>query len=161
MLLTEAIRAFNTIKKGAYTKLIYSTEVPVKAAYKDNVKITKFCVTTGRFGINYGNLASVKNREEDRTKTYKKNLNKEWILRNIIEYNKNTDKFYLNVYGTPNKSKYVYILTEGNKTRILNNLNTVKEYIQNSYFTKKCDSPTKFYKINLTNVHRIGNATIA
>lgn len=154
MFLDEAIRTFTKIKKGVYTNFIYQTEVPVKAAFKDSVRIVKFCKATGRFGIKYGNLKSVKEKEVT-GKSIKKNLNKEWVLKDIVEYNKNTDKFYLNVYASPNKNKYIYVITENGVTRTATDLFSVKECVQNSYLNKRCDTPKEFYKINLENVLKV------
>lgn len=157
MLLTEAIRTFNKIKHGVYTRLIYSTNVPIKSKYQNNLVITKYCSTIARFGINYGNLSSV--RAKDETHVPVKKSNKEWILKNIIEYNKNTDKFYLNVYTAKNnfKPRYFYLVSGmGVANKMVKDLNEYKEYIQDSYLNKKCSSFEGFYKINLDNVHRIG-----
>jgi len=158
MNLTEAIRKFNDIKKGTYTNLVYCTEIPVKAEFKDKIRITKYSNATARFGINYGNLASVKNKEKSTEDTKKKNSNKKWILKDIIEYNTNTDKFYLNVYNSPNKSKSIFIIKEeGKGTRTVKDLTTVEDYILKSYLNKKdCPSTKEFYKVNLDNVISIG-----
>ena len=159
MELSKAIRTLNSLRKGTYTNFTYTSEVPVKAEFKDIVKITKYCNATGRFGIHYGNLTSVKNREADSTIIPKKAKtdNKVWILKNMIEYNKNTDKFYLNVYSSPNKTKKFYMVSEnGKETRMIKSLDEVEKYVLPSYLKRTNNHTTEFYKVTLDNVLKIG-----
>ena len=157
MLLTEIIKTMATIKKGTFTKLCYKTEVPVKASCKDKIKIVKFNKTVARFGINYGNLASVKAKaSNDEAPKKKSNPNKEWVLRNIIEYNKNTEKFYLNVYPATCRSNSVYVIYKDNKVITSNSLSPYKDMIQESYLNRKYNGVNEFYKVNIDNVISVG-----
>ena len=157
MLLTEAIRTFVNIKPGTFTKFAYRSEVPVKAKYKDNVKIVKYSKAIGRFGIKYTNLKSVKEQlSQVPKKDYKKNPNEYWIFKNILKYNKNTDKYYMTVYTSQHKNKNVFLVYTDKGLDIVHDLNGFKEYVLPSYFNKK-SSGKETYCVCLDNVIYVGN----
>lgn len=152
MELVNAIKLFTTVKPGTYQRLVFSTDVPVKAAYKKNIWITKQSCSVVRFGINYRNV--VKKDPVVTGKKYVKNPNKYWILKNIIEYNKNTDKFYLNVYKSNTKPNVTYFIYKDNTMFVTTNKEDIKEYVIDSYYNKKNDGP--LFKVCLNNVLSVG-----
>lgn len=150
MKLEDAIRKFTSIKNGTYQHFEFNTDVPVKAKYKNEISIKKHTFTVARFGINYGKI-----KKNNSNNKIKKNNNKYWILKNVIEYNKNTDKFYVNAYKSPNKPNSVYVVyNNGNVIGFYNSKDDIREYVIDSYFRNN-DSP--IYKVCLDNVINVGN----
>ena len=151
MKLNEVINKLNEVKNGTFQCFNYKTDLPVRAAYKkQGISITKLCNTTARFGIFYGNVVDLSDRGP-----YKKPENKEWIIKNKLEHNTDKDRYYVNVYTGPNKSKVQYILNNnGVSTHITKD--EAKEYVIDSYFNGKSSTPSKIFKINIDNVISIG-----
>lgn len=145
----------NDIKPGVFTRLVYTTELPLKAEYKkQGYKVVKTCEMTTRFGIHYGNIKEVKERNESYSKETRKNDNIEWVVKNIIQYNKEKDSYYLCTYPTKkgrNTSATYNIFTPNG------NFYKVKDFDKNlvidSYWNKKV---TNMMKININNVLKIG-----
>lgn len=151
--LVKAIKLFTTIKPGTYQRFLFHSEVPVKAAYKKSVCITKQSCAVARFGISYKNIIKKDTNKKD-SKKYIKNPNKYWIFKNIIEYNKNTDKFYVNAYKSSTRPVVTYYVYKDNSVFITKNKDDIKEYVIDSYFKKSNDGP--LYKVCLNNVLSIG-----
>lgn len=160
MELNNAIKKMVTVKKGAFTPITYRTELPIKAKYKTNFKVVKESHGMGRFGIFYGNIASVKERAA--SAPVKGNDNEVWILKNTIKYNKNTKKFYLVVYtanATNAKIKSVYKVvdtTTGAEVLVTNNKFDLEEYVIASYFKPNNGSKVELFSVNLDNVISVG-----
>lgn len=155
MNLNTIINVITNIKKGTFTRIKYMTDVPVKAKYKkQGVSITKIGFMTTRFGIHYPNIKSVKSVQD---KKYVHNDNLEWIIKDIIQHNKNNNNDYLCTYPTEKgrNSKFKYIITTPNMTVYSDTLKDVSEYVLPSYFNKKGDAVTMM-KININNVLQIG-----
>lgn len=150
MKLEDAIRTFTNIQKGAYTKFIFKSDVKVKAEYKNTVQISKYSIATARFGINYSKTASYVPAK----KTTKKS-NYISILKNILEYNTNTDKFYVTAYTSPNRTRTAYIVyKDGKIVSVSKDKESIREYVTESVYTSKCNQG--IYKVNLANVIRVG-----
>lgn len=150
--LNNIIKAITNIKKGTFIRVRYMTNVPVKSKYKkQGVIITKIGCMTTRFGIHYPNIKSVQDKK------YVHNDNLEWIIKDIIQHNKNNNKDYLCTYPTEKgrNSKFKYIITTPNMTVYSDTLKDVSEYVLPSYFNKKGNTVTMM-KINIDNVLQIG-----
>lgn len=93
MTLQQTINALSTIKKGAITKVHYVTN---KGDYS---KETKTCV---RF-VEYANIKGV-------TPKGKGNPNESHTIKNMLIYNQNTDKYYLQMatIKTNHKAQVTY-----------------------------------------------------
>lgn len=151
------------VKNGTFTRISYVTDVPVNAlAKKNGVSIKKCVESTVRIGINYANLASVRNRsktDNDNTKIRVNNFVP--YLGNKISYNTNTNDYYLNVFTTPNaNTKVTYIETyvvDGKmvKTTLPGNKELLNPWVTPSYL-KKSDSPIDMYRIRLSNLIKVG-----
>lgn len=143
------------IKPGVFTRLTYMSELPLKAEFKKmGYKIIKTTSVTTRFGINYGNIKQVKERDTEK-KSYKMNEALKWIVKDIIQYNSNTGKYYLCTYptekGRNSSSKYDIYL---NGERVMKGVDIIdRNMIINSYWDKKA---TCMMKINIDNVVKIG-----
>lgn len=142
------------IKPGVFTRLTYQTELPLKAVYKkQGYRIVKIHSITTRFGIHYGNIKEVKEREASLSSEKTNNYN--WIMKDNIQYNSNTDKYYLCTYptkkGRNGSWRYVVYLPDGVSFEGLTAIN--KDWVQDSYWNKKS---TNMMKINIDNVIKIG-----
>ena len=150
----------NTIKPGTFVRCTYITELPVKAEYKKlGYKVTKVTSMTTRFGIHYGNIKEVKEKNKEENNNRKVNENLEWIIKDSIQYNKNTENYYLCTYptikGRNSKSRYIvevsHTVNDGkcfDKDGLFD-----KSIIINSYWNKK---PSNMMKININNILNIG-----
>lgn len=144
----------NNVKPGVFTRLTYQTELPLKAEYKkQGYRIVKVNSITTRFGIHYGNIKEVKEREGSDSSEKVNNFN--WVMKNNLQYNSNTDKYYLCTYptkrGRNGSWRYVVYLPDGVTFDGLSDIN--RDWVQDSYWNKKS---TNMMKINIDNVIKIG-----
>lgn len=109
----EILETTKAIKGGRIVRVTYKTELPIKAEFKkQGYKIIKVVETSVRFGVNYHNIANVIKRKMEKETTRKVTNNYEWIIKDRIKHNTNTDKDYL-VFATLPKgsnTKVKYIL---------------------------------------------------
>lgn len=165
MMMNESVlNDISKVKNGTFTRLCYVTDVPVNAlAKKCGVRIKKYVESTVRLGINYGHLASVKNRPHVESDSKPRTNNFVPYLGNKISYNTNTDDYYLNVFTTPNsnsKVKYVqYMSVDGedisDTTWYGENKELLSPWVTPSYL-KKHDTPIDMYRVKMSNVMRVG-----
>lgn len=154
--------AVNTTKNGTCVRLGYVTEVPIKTKYKDDLNVRKLVATTGRLGVEYKNIKSVKERLTSQVAKSVRVNNFSWVIRNKLKYNSNTDKYYLSVASFPKGSntKSVYEVRKGNGLEYFFTEKDLEkfygEYIQPSFFKKKTN-PSEVYIINIDNVFAVGN----
>ena len=145
----------NKIRRGSFVRFTYQSEMPIKAEFKKmGYKIIKTTSVTTRFGINYGNIKQVKEKDTEK-KPYKVNEALKWIVKDVIQYNSNTDKYYLCTYptekGRNSSSKYDIYL---NGERVMKGVDIIdRNMIINSYWDKKA---TCMMKVNIDNVIQIG-----
>ena len=157
MELTKAIETLVRIKKGTFTKFVYKSDVKVKAACKDTVKISKYTVATARFGINYGHLKTTISKGIEKSSNNIKKTNYVSVLKHMIEYNTNTDKYYVTAYTSPNKPKVTYLIyKDGKLDKITNTKSDIREYVTDSVYSTSRINENGIYKVNLDNVIRIG-----
>lgn len=138
------MEVINTIKKGTMFRISYKSELPVKALYKNmGYKVIKVVSETVRTGIDYDNIGVVIERKSNQVENDRpaRANNYEWVIKNSVLYNSNTDKYYVRVVpliknGANKKVKYEVVTPEG--TSELEKLSEeIKERIQNSYFSDK------------------------
>lgn len=149
--------ALKNVKPGTFTRLVYKSEMPVKAEFKKmGYKVVKITSTTTRFGIHYGNIKEVKENASN-DKYFKVNEALKWIVKDIIQYNSNTEKYYLCTYptikGRNSSTKYDIYL---NGERVMEGIDIIdRNMIINSYWSGK-SSKTNMMKINVDNIIKIG-----
>lgn len=148
-------KAVKNIKPGVFTRITYKSEMPLKAEYKKlGYKIIKITSVTTRFGIHYGNIKDVKENKSEGKMSNKIN-NFVWIIKNNIQYNKNTKNYYLCTYptkkGRNSSTKYdVYL----NEEKVFSDIDFIdKAMIIDSYWNKNASN---MMKINIDNVIAIG-----
>lgn len=149
----------NTIKNGTFVRIGYTTEVPLRAKFKNsNITIKKIVITTGRLGVNYKNISKVT------TNTQTSNINRVnnyiWVLKNKLKFNTNTNKYYLPVATIPTGSntQVQYVIFENENKTCVNSKEQLKkysEYIIPSYFTKNTNTP--IFSVNIDNIWKVGN----
>lgn len=156
MELNQIIDKLNNIKKGVFTRLVYTSEVPLRACYKkEGYHIDKYSSITTRFGICYGHIKAILVKSD--IKVISKNNATCWIVKDCIQYNSNTGKNYLCTYPTQkgNHYKCTYTLTDPTGKTITYNEDEMKNlpYVRPSYFKQK---QTYMKKISIDNIISIG-----
>ena len=165
LLREQIISATKEIRGGTIARITYKTEVPVKAEFKkQGYRIIKIVETSVRFGVNYNNISSVILRKSnpDYTPSFRKN-NYEWVIKNRIKHNNQTNKDYLVVASLPSKhnTKVKYII-EGTFVGTIDTGDTIdpnyKHIVIDSYF-KKASESREIRSIsfeNIININKIG-----
>lgn len=147
----------NSIRKGTFFRIVYKTEVPVKAAYKQmGLKVCKVTSVITRTGINYFNIAGVDapSNKKNRVNNY------EPLVKNVLYYNSNTKNSYLNIYpvkGNYSKTKYeFYIDDQRIKTCSADEINFNSDiFKQRSYSSER----PRMQRINIDNIISINGVT--
>lgn len=155
-------------KNGAFLRIGYRTELPVKAAYKkQGIQFFKYTEMSVRLGVNYGNIASViaRKAEEGLVEAAQRANNYEWIVKNKVRHNTSTGKDYLYVanfnqgsnihrcyIGLKNGEVFSIVPEDSKMFQKLN-----EEYMIPSYWTKSSEIP-EVMNISFENIHRIGNS---
>lgn len=86
MTLEMLCEAVSKIRNGACVRIGYTSQVPVKAKYRNRVHIKKWVTTTGRLGVKYSNIKRVSDRlAAQQNKPYKP-TNFTWVIPNKIKY---------------------------------------------------------------------------
>lgn len=154
--LTEALES---IRNGAFTRIRYISELPVKSFYKNaGVKVVKETESTVRFGVKYRNITSVKEREstlENKTRTN----NYKTIIPDKLLYNTNTKKYYVCAFptkkGTHSKSIYKVLVNDVEVFSFSDKV-FIEHLIIDSYWNKNF---RETFRVNAENVKRIGSFT--
>lgn len=153
MLLNDLMKKLDSIKNGAFTRIAYESEVPVKAEFKkQGMVIRKVTEKTCRLGIRYGNLSVVKNAEPKPDKKPRKN-NYEYVVKNKITHNSSTNKDYLDVYSCKNDNKRIHYVVSY-KGKVVNVEHLPKGFVIDSYCKKSDDSVLK--RVNVENIIKVG-----
>lgn len=153
----------NGIRHGAFTQIQFITEPPLKAEYRNQgYKVYKEVTMVTRFGIHYGNIKEVKEREsqpkERKIKDDSPWKNVYWEdKKNKILCCPDKDSYYLYTFPTKMNRhatcKY-FIEHNGEKKKAI--LNDCYDMIIKSYWTKKF---TNMMMLNIDNVISIGGKT--
>lgn len=161
----QIIEAVTGIKNGTIARVVYKTELPVKAAYKrQGYRVIKVVETSGRFGVNYNNISTViarKALQEEQESTPRTN-NYQWLIKNKVKHNTATNKDYIVMasfnHGHNTRSSYIIVSdTEGptqGSRELLDEM--LKELVINSYWSSK-GLPTEIRTIAFENILRINN----
>lgn len=123
--MTNIIDKINGIRNGTMFKIVYKTDMHVRAAYKkEGVKIVKVTSVVTRTGVDYEHISYVvkaKANGEISDSTCANNYS--WIVPNKIAYNSNTGCTYLRIAPVNNRtSKSYYIVTKNGISEKVENL---------------------------------------
>lgn len=80
MTLEMLCEAVNKIRNGACVRIGYTSQVPVKAKYRNRVQIKKWVTTTGRLGVKYSNIKRVADRLAAQQNKPYKHTNFTWVI---------------------------------------------------------------------------------
>ena len=153
MTLVEIANILNTKRNGTWFSIKYNSKPDVKAAFaKMGIKVVKSTETIARTGIKYDNIASViaRKKAEGYVAPVVKTNNNEWFIPNKISYNTNSCKYSVRLgYCNGHKAKVTYRAYDANG----NEIPFDKEYVVNSYWTKK--SSNEVYNVLVENVTEI------
>ncbi|MBO5712020.1 MAG: hypothetical protein J6R47_04205 [Acholeplasmatales bacterium] len=144
------------VKPGVFTRIKYKSDASLAAkAKKEGHTVTKIVDKTVRFGVNYFEIESVKEREAARTEP-KKEMRQlyESLIPNTLYKHIEKETLYVQFATIPEGGHTITEwLIDGNAAT----LDQVKEsgYVINSYWNKSGDAP-EVQKIKLENVISIG-----
>ncbi len=147
----------DNIKPGVFTRLTYTSELPLKAEFKkQGYRVVKTNSITTRFGIHYGNIKEVKERDSEPSNAPSEKVsNFSWVIKDNLQYNSKTEKYYLCTYptkrGRNSSAKYSVYLPDGTHHDGLSDFN--HDWVINSYWGK---GVTNMMKINIDNIVKIG-----
>lgn len=161
---SEIFSIVEKIKNGTCVRIGYKVDVPVYKKF-DNITIKKIVVLTGRLGVKYKNIKTVKERvAANSAKSAINKNNYEWIIENKIKYNKNTDKYYLSVatFSKGSNKKVCYEICNNGKIDYIFSKKELKkskysEMICSSYFN---DKDTEIFSVSLDSVFRINDVNV-
>lgn len=152
----DVLSAITSIKKGAFTRIAYTSEPTLSAAGKKaGVSITKFTEKTVRLGVKYANMQAVQEKEAARTEP-KREVTPwyHWEVEDILAKHNTKDAYYL---------AFSYV-NEGHNTRssyFIDGVEVSKEELQESgyvipsYF-KEDKEPPLTQRVNIDNIITIG-----
>lgn len=150
-------KLLDNIKPGVFTRLTYVSELPLKAEFKkQGYRVVKTNSITTRFGIHYGNIKEVKERDSESSNAPSEKVsNFSWVIKDNLQYNSKTEKYYLCTYptkrGRNSSAKYSVYLPDGTHYDELSDFN--HDWVINSYWGKGI---TNMMKINIDNIVKIG-----
>lgn len=158
----QIINEVSKVKNGCVARIGYISELPVAAAFKkQGIEISKLAATTGRLGVTYSNIKSVKERLADnsaRPATY----NYKWVIKNKVKYNTSTQKNYLQVarFNKGSHTKSQYIVKDRDKTILFDSLQELQNSfygncIIKSYFNKREGIPNEIFCVSFDNIFQI------
>lgn len=142
----EIMSAINSVRGGAIARIAYMTQVPLKAEFrKQGYELTKVVETSVRCGVDYNRIASVIARKSasDYAPSTRKN-NYEWIIKNRVKHNTNTEKDYIVVATLPTghhtRVKYILGGTSVGSIDMGDSIDVhFKDFVIDSYFRKSVE----------------------
>lgn len=159
----EIMSAISSVKGGTIARIAYKTDVPLKAEFKkQGYKLTRVVETSVRCGVDYHKISSVIARKSsaDYVPSTRKN-NYEWVIKNRVKHNTNTEKDYVVVATLPSgdNTKVKYIL-DGTFVGTIDMGDSIDNHythlVIDSYFKNK-ESSSEVKTISFDNVLRINN----
>lgn len=148
----EALKGY---QKGSFIRLGWESQLGSSAAKKAGYDIRKVTEATGRIGIHYNNIASVKARKEEQSSEEKSYT--VWFKHveghpEIIEHLKDASKRYLQIFG----ASYAYPKVK----YFVNGVEITKEELEATGLCTKSDlmlsSRSEVYNIPIENLIFIG-----
>ena len=162
------INALKSIKPGCLFRITYKSELPVKAEFKKNgYRLVKITEATVRTGVDYSNIQSViekrENASEDGAVAKQRENNFEWIIRDRVSYNSNTNKFYARVATLRNgganiHSKFILVDSMSETYELEKLSESQKDIVQNSYWNRA--SAPEVQNISFENIISIGKVVV-
>lgn len=152
----QILGAVDKIKRGAFVKIVYRTELPMlAAAKKQGVSASKITEKVVRLGVDYNNIKAVAEKEATRT-TPKREVTSwcHWEIPNILAQHNTKEDMYL-AFATVNGGSHT-------KTQyMLNGVTATKQEVESanvvipSYFKSSGDIP-EVQRVNINNIIQLG-----
>lgn len=152
------IQAVKRINRGTWFNMVYVSDVPVLASAKrEGYVVYKKTKCTVRWGVNYKNIGTVKERFQDKadrgeTVTHELPWGKWSDKAPNLMMIEHKEKMYLRVYTSPNKFDSVFYV---NGVPITKEGLLALNIVQPSYF-KKSDTRPEALTIKTENIESIG-----
>lgn len=166
MTLEMLCEAVTKIRNGACVRIGYTSQVPVKAKYRNRVKIKKWVTTTGRLGVKYSNIKRVADRlAAQQNKPYKP-TNFTWVIPNKIKYHPEKGTYYLNIstFSKGSHTKVLYDVVVDGVTELVLTKDELfakyKEYILPSFFKEHNCNELDNFIVKAENVFKVGSVTL-
>lgn len=158
--MASIIETIKNVVSGRFIRMGSTSNVPVKAAYKNSVSIVKVTERTVRLGIRYDHIKAVMEKEAQRTepKTQRAD-NNVWEVEGRVAFNTKTNNRTLRAYTVArhSNSRSMYIVTMDGITSMYEEIpDDIKEYITPSYFNKSGEYPVCI-SVSLDKIYMLGN----
>lgn len=158
MTLNELMEKVNKIRKGTFTRIVYTTEPTLSAAgRKAGVTVIKKTEKVVRLGVQYNNIEAVKEAEAARTEPKRETAAWcHWIVKDILAKHNTKEAYYLSfAYAKDgHNTKTQYFLNDKPITKA-----ELQDsgYVIPSYFTSNGDIPV-VQKVNIDNIVELGGS---
>ncbi len=153
----EIIKAVGGIRKGTFTRIVYTSEPTLSAAgKKSGVTIVKHTEKVVRVGVHYPNIAAVQKKDNERTEP-KREVTPwcHWEIPDILAKHNTKEAYYLAFasvnQGHNTKTTWFMDGQEVTKEEIMES-----GYVIPSYFKKDGEMPITQH-VNIDNIIELGN----
>ena len=158
--MASIIETIKGVISGRFVRVGSTSQMKIKAAYKNSVTNVKVTERTVRIGLNYANIAAVKAMEAQRTEPKAQRTdNNVWEVEGRVAFNTNTGKKSLRVYTVSKhsntKSRYI-ITVDGVVTECDTLPEWAIEYIVPSSLNRNGEMPVCM-SLTLDNIYMLGN----
>lgn len=156
----QIIEATNGVRNGTIARVMYKSELPLKAEFKkQGYKLIKITETSARFGVNYGHISSVMERNDTGYEPSNRTNNYEWVIPNKVKHNSKTDKDYLVLAnfnkGHNTKSKYILYGSMAGTLNMGPSIDPGYTHLVIDSYYKKSSTPCEVKTISFENILRI------
>lgn len=146
------LQSLKSINKGTWFNLAYTSDLPLTAqAKRDGFVVYKRTTMTARWGINYKNISTVKERFEDKADVKHELSWGQWVPGHEGTLLEHKGTKYLRVYTSPNKGQTEFFVNGKPITK--EGLMTLG-IIQKSYWNRKGPAP-ECMSIKVENIENI------
>ena len=144
MQLNQIIEKLNGIHNGSFHKIMFKSEPPMKAIYRDSgFKVVKVTEMVMRTGISYDSIKTA----SDEPSTKRAN-NYESVIKNKLLFNTKTQKYYARVYPYSNVKSCYYVVNGLKMVPV----EDISEYVIPSYLNKKNSNGVAVLNIGIDNI---------
>lgn len=154
----EILRAIEPIKKGTFTRIVYTSLPTLSAAGKKaGVEVVKHTQKVVRLGVHYGNIAAVKQAEAERTEPKREVTPwSHWEIPDILAKHNTKDAYYLS-FASVNKGHNTKTVYYVNGEEVTKQFLEESGYVIPSYFKNNGELPV-VQKVNIENIISIGES---
>lgn len=156
----QIMEAAMGVRNGTIARVMYMSELPLKAEFKKmGYRLVKITETSARFGVNYGRISSVMERNATGHEPSPRTNNYEWVIPNKVKHNSKTDKDYLVLAnfnkGHHTKTKYLLYGTMVGTLDMGSSIDPGYTHLVIDSYYKKSTSPCEVKTVSFENILRI------